>query len=52
MAEDMPINPQRAKQLTENLTKITSRIKAANKDNRNVTMHPTTQPLTFDKARD
>jgi hypothetical protein len=36
MADDMPINPQRAKQLTENLTKITSRIKAANKDNRNV----------------
>jgi len=36
MADDMQINAQRAKQLTENLASITSRIKTANKSNRNV----------------
>ncbi|KAH6354497.1 pyridoxal phosphate homeostasis protein [Parastagonospora nodorum] len=36
MADEMQINAQRAKQLTENLASITSRIKAANKSNRNV----------------
>ncbi|KAF2819062.1 hypothetical protein CC86DRAFT_336290 [Ophiobolus disseminans] len=36
MADDMQINAQRAKQLTENLANITSRIGAANKSNRNV----------------
>lgn len=36
MADDMQINPQRAKQLTENLASIASRIAAANKSNRNV----------------
>ncbi|KAH7077636.1 hypothetical protein BKA63DRAFT_269121 [Paraphoma chrysanthemicola] len=36
MADDMQINAQRAKQLAENLTSITSRIKAANKGNGNV----------------
>ncbi|KAH7400783.1 hypothetical protein DE146DRAFT_717647 [Phaeosphaeria sp. MPI-PUGE-AT-0046c] len=36
MADDMQINPQRAKQLTENLGSITSRITAANKGNINV----------------
>lgn len=32
----MQINPQRAKQLVENVTAITKRIQAANKSNRNV----------------
>ncbi|KAH8732476.1 hypothetical protein GQ44DRAFT_735368 [Phaeosphaeriaceae sp. PMI808] len=36
MTEEMKINPVRTKQLTESLTSITSRIKAANKNNRNV----------------
>jgi pyridoxal phosphate enzyme (YggS family) len=38
MADDMQINPQRAKQLIENLTGITSRIKTANKSSRNVSV--------------
>jgi pyridoxal phosphate enzyme (YggS family) len=46
MADDMQINAQRAKQLTENLSSITSRISAANKSNRNVHISPTTQFLT------
>ncbi|ORY14296.1 hypothetical protein BCR34DRAFT_479782 [Clohesyomyces aquaticus] len=36
MAEDMQINPQRAKQLAENLASITSRINTANKAGRQV----------------
>ncbi|KAF2191143.1 hypothetical protein K469DRAFT_622571 [Zopfia rhizophila CBS 207.26] len=36
MAEDMQINPQRAKQLAENLAIITSRINAANKAGKQV----------------
>ncbi|KAF2006841.1 hypothetical protein P154DRAFT_517314 [Amniculicola lignicola CBS 123094] len=36
MADDMKIDVQRAKQLAENLTSITSRINAANKASRNV----------------
>ncbi|KAH7138802.1 hypothetical protein B0J11DRAFT_476734 [Dendryphion nanum] len=36
MAEDMQINPQRAKQLAENLASITSRINGANKVGRQV----------------
>ncbi|KAF2687374.1 hypothetical protein K458DRAFT_415629 [Lentithecium fluviatile CBS 122367] len=36
MADEMQINPQRAKQLAENLASITSRINAANKSNRNI----------------
>lgn len=45
MADDMQINPQRAKQLIENLAGITSRIKTATKSGRNVsvlinTFHP------------
>ncbi|KAL5117515.1 hypothetical protein ACEQ8H_004545 [Pleosporales sp. CAS-2024a] len=36
MTDDMPIDAQRVKQLTENLTSIVSRIKTANKSNRNV----------------
>ncbi|KAF2444865.1 hypothetical protein P171DRAFT_412754 [Karstenula rhodostoma CBS 690.94] len=36
MADEMQINPQRAKQLAENLTSITSRIKAANKSSRQI----------------
>ncbi|PVH98673.1 hypothetical protein DM02DRAFT_615611 [Periconia macrospinosa] len=35
-AETMQINPQRAKQLVENVTAITKRIEAANKSNRNI----------------
>lgn len=37
MAEDMHINSQRAKQLTENVAGITSRINAANKSGQKVT---------------
>lgn len=44
MADNMQINTQRAKQLTEKLTSITSRIKAANKSNKNVCKTP--QSLT------
>ncbi|OSS53715.1 hypothetical protein B5807_00471 [Epicoccum nigrum] len=36
MAEDMHINPQRAKQLTENIAAITSRINAASKNGQKV----------------
>ncbi|KAI4700668.1 hypothetical protein J4E81_003630 [Alternaria sp. BMP 2799] len=36
MAEDMHINPQRAKQLTENITSITSRINAARQGSKEV----------------
>ncbi|KAI2477300.1 Alanine racemase family protein [Pyrenophora tritici-repentis] len=36
MVEDMRINPQRAKQLAENISTISSRIKAASKDNKQV----------------
>ncbi|KAF9696999.1 hypothetical protein EKO04_004764 [Ascochyta lentis] len=36
MAEDMHVNPQRAKQLTENIASITSRINAATKSGQNV----------------
>ncbi|KAJ4338595.1 hypothetical protein N0V95_008019 [Ascochyta clinopodiicola] len=36
MAEDMHVNPQRAKQLTENIASITSRINAASKSGQNV----------------
>ncbi|KAJ4406156.1 hypothetical protein N0V91_004828 [Didymella pomorum] len=36
MAEEMHINPQRAKQLTENIASITSRITAASKSGQNV----------------
>jgi hypothetical protein len=39
MAEDMKINPQRAKQLAENIASITSRINAANKSGRQVNPH-------------
>src|SRR5690242_13766635 len=38
MAEEMQINPQRAKQLAENLTSIISRINTANKTGKQV--HP------------
>lgn len=43
MADDMQINPQRAKQLAENLGSITSRITTANKSNRNVLYTPIPQ---------
>ncbi|KAF1978354.1 hypothetical protein BU23DRAFT_449755 [Bimuria novae-zelandiae CBS 107.79] len=36
MADDMQINPQRAKQLAENLASITSRINAANKASKQI----------------
>ncbi|KAL1610236.1 hypothetical protein SLS60_001901 [Paraconiothyrium brasiliense] len=36
MADEMQINPQRAKQLAENLTSITSRINAANKSSKQI----------------
>jgi hypothetical protein len=36
MADDMQINPQRVKQLAENLASITSRINAANKGGQKV----------------
>lgn len=36
MAEDMQINPQRAKQLAENLASISSRISAASKGSKQV----------------
>lgn len=36
MAEDMHVNPQRAKQLTENIAAITSRINAASKNGQKV----------------
>jgi hypothetical protein len=40
MAEEMHINPQRAKQLTENIARITSRITAASKSGQNVRQYP------------
>jgi hypothetical protein len=36
MADGMQINPQRAKQLAENVASITSRIKAATRDGKPV----------------
>ena len=36
MAEEMHINPQRAKQLTENIASITSRINGASKSGQKV----------------
>ena len=36
MAEDMKINPQRAKELAQNLATITSRINAASKSGQKV----------------
>lgn len=44
MAEDMQINPQRAKQLAENIASISSRINAASKGGKQVgtTASPTT----------
>ncbi|KAF3036425.1 hypothetical protein E8E12_002974 [Didymella heteroderae] len=36
MAEEMHVNPQRAKQLTENIARITSRINSASKSGQNV----------------
>lgn len=36
MAEDMQINPQRSKQLAENIAGISSRIKAASKGGKQV----------------
>lgn len=36
MAEDMQINPQRAKQLAENIASITSRINAVSKGGKQV----------------
>jgi hypothetical protein len=36
MAEDMHVNTQRAKQLTENIAAITSRINAASKNGQKV----------------
>jgi hypothetical protein len=39
MAEDMKINPERAKQLAENISSITSRITTASKGGRQVP-HP------------
>lgn len=44
MADDMQINPQRAKQLAENLASITSRISAANKTGRQVPRPPAIPP--------
>lgn len=40
MAEEMHINPQRAKQLAENVASITSRINAASKSGQNVRPYP------------
>jgi len=48
MASDMQINPQRAKQLTENLSSITSRINAVNKTGRPVYTPP--PPSTYKHA--
>jgi pyridoxal phosphate enzyme (YggS family) len=46
MADEMQINPQRAQQLTENLARITSRINAANKSSRNVSISGPVSYLT------
>lgn len=47
MADEMQINPQRAKQLAENLTSITSRINAANSSSRQARSCPSTPPETI-----
>jgi len=53
MAEDMHINPQRAKQLTENIASITSRINAARQGSKEVTpTHPSNPPKAQLLTRD